>query len=428
MLKLVVRRLLSAIAVLFVVSLITFVVLLCIPGDPAQLILGVEATPEKVEALRASMGLDRPWYVQYMHWIQGVLTGNWGTSYLYGENVWTLICQRLPVTFSVALLSMAAALVVSAILGILAALKKGSPMDLLSRTVMQIGGAVPSFWLAMLFMLLFSSYLGWFPVTGYTAPGENFGAFLKCIALPSLVLAIGELGILIRIVRSSMLTALQQDFMMSANVKGLPPARAIVHYALRSAIIAPITISGMQLAKLLGGTVIVETIFALPGIGRLMLTAVEQRDIILCRESCSLLPPWWFWYRWSRIWRLWPPTPLSVPERRPYRDEEKTERIFLGRCYHGGQHRSYMYHFVFLDACRSRKDGYTEPVCAAQCGTPFRDRPIWARCPEPNHGGVSLGSAGRRVLGHRGRAGGQHYWRIGGHAQRRGARSYYAVY
>ena len=281
MLKLVVRRLLSAIAVLFVVSLITFVVLLCIPCDPAQLILGVEATPEKVEALRASMGLDRPWYVQYMHWIQGVLTGNWGTSYLYGENVWTLICQRLPVTFSVALLSMAAALVVSAILGILAALKKGSPVDLLSRTVMQIGGAVPSFWLAMLFMLLFSSYLGWFPVTGYTAPGENFGAFLKCIALPSLVLAIGELGILIRIVRSSMLTALQQDFMMSANVKGLPPARAIVHYALRSAIIAPITISGMQLAKLLGGTVIVETIFALPGIGRLMLTAVEQRDIIL---------------------------------------------------------------------------------------------------------------------------------------------------
>ena len=281
MLKLVVKRLLSAIAVLFVVSLITFVVLLCIHGDPAQLILGVEATPEKVEALRASMGLDQPWYVQYMHWIQGVLTGNWGTSYLYGENVWTLICQRLPVTFSVALLSMAAALVVSAILGILAALKKGSPMDLLSRTVMQIGGAVPSFWLAMLFMLLFSSYLGWFPVTGYTAPGENFGAFLKCIALPSLVLAIGELGILIRIVRSSMLTALQQDFMMSANVKGLPPARAIVHYALRSAIIAPITISGMQLAKLLGGTVIVETIFALPGIGRLMLTAVEQRDIIL---------------------------------------------------------------------------------------------------------------------------------------------------
>ena len=265
MLKLVVRRLLSAIAVLFVVSLITFVVLLCIPGDPAQLILGVEATPEKVEALRASMGLDRPWYVQYMHWIQGVLTGNWGTSYLYGENVWTLICQRLPVTFSVALLSMAAALVVSAILGILAALKKGSPMDLLSRTVMQIGGAVPSFWLAMLFMLLFSSYLGWFPVTGYTAPGENFGAFLKCIALPSLVLAIGELGILIRIVRSSMLTALQQDFMMSANVKGLPPARAIVHYALRSAIIAPITISGMQLAKLLGGTVIVETIFCSAG-------------------------------------------------------------------------------------------------------------------------------------------------------------------
>lgn len=216
---------------------------------------------------------------------------------------------------------------------------------------------------------------------------------------------------------------------MSANVKGLPPARAIVHYALRSAIIAPITISGMQLAKLLGGTVIVETIFALPGIGRLMLTAVEQRDIILLQGIVLFITSMVVLVSAGHgSGGCGPQPPLSVPERRPYRDEEKQRRIFLGRCYHGGQHRSYMYHFVFLDACRSRKDGYTEPVCAAQCGTPFRDRPIWARCPEPNHGGVSLGSAGRRVLGHRGRAGGQHYWRIGGHAQRRGARSYYAVY
>lgn len=281
MLKLLVRRLLSALAVLFVVSFITFVVLLCIPGDAAQLVLGVDATPEKIAALREAMGLNEPWYIQYLDWIGGVLRGDWGTSYVYGENVWTLLCQRLPVTFSVALLSMLIAVVLSAVLGILAALKKDSPLDILARTVMQLGGALPSFWLAMLFMLFFASYLGWFPITGYTPMSEGFGACLRSIALPSIVLAIGELGILIRIVRSSMLTALDQDFMLSARVKGLPPRAAIVRYALRSAVIAPITISGMQLAKLLGGTVIVETIFALPGIGRLMLTAVEQRDITL---------------------------------------------------------------------------------------------------------------------------------------------------
>lgn len=281
MLKLLVRRLLSALAVLFVVSFITFVVLLCIPGDAAQLVLGVDATPEKIAALREAMGLNEPWYIQYLDWIGGVLRGDWGTSYVYGENVWTLLCQRLPVTFSVALLSMLIAVVLSAVLGILAALKKDSPLDILARTVMQLGGALPSFWLAMLFMLFFASYLGWFPITGYTPMSEGFGACLRSIALPSFVLAIGELGILIRIVRSSMLTALDQDFMLSARVKGLPPRAAIVRYALRSAVIAPITISGMQLAKLLGGTVIVETIFALPGIGRLMLTAVEQRDITL---------------------------------------------------------------------------------------------------------------------------------------------------
>lgn len=281
MLKLLVRRLLSALAVLFVVSFITFVVLLCIPGDAAQLVLGVDATPEKIAALREAMGLNEPWYIQYLDWIGGVLRGDWGTSYVYGENVWTLLCQRLPVTFSVALLSMLIAVVLPAVLGILAALKKDSPLDILARTVMQLGGALPSFWLAMLFMLFFASYLGWFPITGYTPMSEGFGACLRSIALPSFVLAIGELGILIRIVRSSMLTALDQDFMLSARVKGLPPRAAIVRYALRSAVIAPITISGMQLAKLLGGTVIVETIFALPGIGRLMLTAVEQRDITL---------------------------------------------------------------------------------------------------------------------------------------------------
>ena len=278
------RRLLQIVIVVIGITFLTFLLTYLAPGDPVRTMFaatGVIPSEEVIQETREAMGLNEPWYIQYLDWIGGVLRGDWGTSYVYGENVWTLLCQRLPVTFSVALLSMLIAVVLSAVLGILAALKKDSPLDILARTVMQLGGALPSFWLAMLFMLFFASYLGWFPITGYTPMSEGFGACLRSIALPSVVLAIGELGILIRIVRSSMLTALDQDFMLSARVKGLPPRAAIVRYALRSAVIAPITISGMQLAKLLGGTVIVETIFALPGIGRLMLTAVEQRDITL---------------------------------------------------------------------------------------------------------------------------------------------------
>jgi len=277
----IVKRLWSSLAVLFVVSLLTFFVLMRVPGDAAQLILGTEATPDKVAALREAMGLNLPWHRQYLNWIGGVLSGDWGTSYLFGENVAVLIRQRLPVTFSVAILSMLIAIPLASLFGVLAALNEGSWIDSVSRTLMQFGVALPSFWLSMLFMLVFSGKLRWFPVTGYVPPGDGLWPFLKSIALPSLALVLGETGILIRIIRSSMLSALKQDFMQSARAKGLPRATAIVKYALRSAIIAPITVAGMQFARLLGGTVVVESIFALPGIGRLLLTAVEQRDVVL---------------------------------------------------------------------------------------------------------------------------------------------------
>ena len=281
MIKIFGKRLISALAVLLVVSLITFFVLKWIPGDPAQLILGTEASQESLEALRESMGLNLPWTTQYWNWLVNLFHGDWGSSYIYGESVRTLILQRLPVTFSVTIFSMVIAVPLSALIGILAALFKDSPFDVLSRSLMQLGTAIPSFWLGMIFMIVFAAQLKWFPVTGYTSPSEGFFAFLHSIALPSIILAIGEMGVLIRLFRSSMLSALQQDFMQSAQVKGLPRAMAIVKYALRSAIIAPITVIGNQTAKLFGGTVIIETIFALPGIGRLLLTSVEQRDIEL---------------------------------------------------------------------------------------------------------------------------------------------------
>lgn len=275
------KRAFGALCVLFVVSFITFVVLMWIPGDPALLMLGTDATLEKAELIRSSMGLDERWYVQYFTWLGNLFKGNWGESYVYGKDSLVLILERLPVTISITLYSMGLAVLISSLLGIYSAMHQGGFIDALSRTLVQLFSALPSFWLAMLGMLLFASRLGWFPITGFVPVSEGFFKHLNSITLPSVILALGECGILIRMFRSSMLQALGEDFMQSARVKGLGTARTVFSYALRRAIIAPITIIGTQSAKLFGGTVVIESIFALPGLGRLLLTAVEQRDLEL---------------------------------------------------------------------------------------------------------------------------------------------------
>lgn len=276
------KRALGALGVLLVVSFITFIVLMWIPGSPALLMLGTDATAEKVASLYSSMGLDEIWYVQYFNWIGNLLRGDWGTSWYYGEDVWTLISQRIPVTFSITIYSMSMAIIVSSLLGTYAALHKGGFVDALSRTLVQVASALPSFWLGMIFMIVFASRLKWFPITGGVKISEGgFTAFVNSITLPSIILALQECGLLIRMFRSSMISALDEDFMQSATVKGLSRRRTIFSYAMRKSIIAPITLIGTQAAKLFGGTIVIETIFALPGLGRLLLTSVEQRDLML---------------------------------------------------------------------------------------------------------------------------------------------------
>ena len=277
----VLNRVKSSIVVLLVVSIIAFAVLIIIPGDPAQLILGTEATPEMVEDLHAAMGLDRPIYEQYINWLLNLLKFDMGTSYVYGESVTALILKFLPVTLSISIFAMLIAVVIAFIFGMLSAIKKDSFIDYFSRSIMQLGTAIPSFWIGMVFIVYLGLRLRIFPVSGFVPCSEGFLKFIKSITLPSLVLAIGEIGILLRIVRSSMLDSLKQDYMDMAKVKGLNSGKIYVKYALRGALIAPLTIIGMQFAKLAGGTVVVETVFALPGIGRLVLTAVEHRDIVL---------------------------------------------------------------------------------------------------------------------------------------------------
>ncbi len=281
MFKYVIDRVKSSLIILLVVSMITFFVLMIIPGDPAQLILGTDATPEAIEDLHIAMGLNKPYYQQYIGWLLNLLKFDLGTSYVYGESVTALILNALPVTFSIAIFAMLIATIAAFLLGILSAVKKDSIIDYFSRSIIQLGTAIPSFWIGMVFIVYFGLKLKMFPISGFVPLSNNFEGFIKSITLPSIVLAIGETGTLLRIVRSSMLDSLKQDYMDAARVKGLNKRTTYMKYALRGALIAPVTIIGMQFAKLAGGTVVIETIFALPGIGRLVLTAVERRDIVL---------------------------------------------------------------------------------------------------------------------------------------------------
>lgn len=279
--KVVAQRIGVAFAVLFAVSLVTFWALHVLPGDPAILMLGLEATPEKVEALREAMGLNRPLPEQYIDWLAGLVQGNWGTSSMYGAPVLEVMATALPVTLALAIYAMLVALVVSIPLGVFSALRPGGVVDAVARTLMQLGAAAPGFWLAILAMLLFSVQLGWFPVSGYVPLGEDFWGAVRCLTLAAFVLAAGECGVLIRTVRSSVMAALNRDCMLSAQVKGLTRTRTIIVYALRSALVAPLTVAGMQLAKLMGGTAVIESIFALPGLGRMLISAVERHDVML---------------------------------------------------------------------------------------------------------------------------------------------------
>ncbi len=281
------QRLRGAALVILAVSVITFFVLTLIPGNAAMLSLGTDATAEQLSALKHSMGLDLPWYLQYLNWIGGLVRLDFGSSSLYGQSVLTLIGQRMPVTLSLAVLSMSMSLLFAVLLGTLSAVYKDSPLDMLCRTLMQAGTAIPGFWIGIVLIIYLALQTGWFPVSGFEPISKGAGAYLRSIFLPSLALAIGEIGPLLRSVRTSMLQALKQDYIDMGKAQGLPARTIYLKYALRGALAAPLNVAGMQFAKLLGGTTVIESVFSLPGLGRLVLVAVEQRDIPLL-QGCVM--------------------------------------------------------------------------------------------------------------------------------------------
>lgn len=273
-----IRRGVAVISVMFIVSVLTFAVLQWLPGDPAEIILGVNASPAALANLRATLGLDHPWYVQYLHWLLAAIHGNFGTSLVFGQPVGELIVQRLPVTLSLTAMSLVITVLVAVPLGVIAAAMRGGWPDRVIRLTLQIALGVPSFWIGLLFILWFAISLHWLPVGGFPGFRVALWPSVQSLIMPAISLSIGEIAVLGRVVRRSMVDTLDAPYMVTTMSKGLQVYRRYIRHALRTAMIVPVTMIGLQVASLLGGAVIIENVFALPGIGRLLLVAVQQKD------------------------------------------------------------------------------------------------------------------------------------------------------
>ena len=273
------RRLGSVLLVLFGVSLVTFAIIPLLPGSPARVTLGVQATPSAVAALERQMGLDRPLPVQYVSWVGGILSrGDFGTSLISRQPIAGEVARRVPATLTLALAALLVGLAIALPAGIFAALKPGSPRDLGVSVFSQLGVSVPDFWMGILLILLFSETLGWLPSSGYRPLSDGLAPFLRHITLPALTAGIISGAIMTRFVRSALLEVLGQDYVRTAHAKGLPRGKVMRKHVLRNAAISIVTIVGLQMATLLSAVVVVEIIFAWPGLGQLALTATLQRD------------------------------------------------------------------------------------------------------------------------------------------------------
>jgi len=273
------RRLLQLIPVLFVVGTVVFFTFRVVPGDPAQLALGVDATPEALAALRHEFGLDRPLVVQYAIWLGGVLRGDLGVSRLEGHRrVVDVLRPKIPVTLQLVVFGMTFALALAVPLGIAAAVKASGRIDQLARIVALLGFSTPSYWLAILLMLLFSLKLRWLPAGGYVSPLEHLGQHVRFLVLPVITVGLIQAASLVRFLRAGMLEVLNLDYIRTARAKGLAERTVIYGHALKNSLISLITVLGTNIGALVGGLVVTEQIFAWPGLGWQMVTSIMTRD------------------------------------------------------------------------------------------------------------------------------------------------------
>jgi peptide/nickel transport system permease protein len=272
------RRLLSTIVVMLGISFVVFMIVHLVPGDPVRVMLGLQADQAKVEEIRHLMGFDRPLLVQYADWLGKALRGDLGESFITGQKVSEAVWQRLPATLSLAFAALLIGLIIALPAGIISALKSGSIWDYFAMIFSQVGVSIPDFWLGIMLILIFALYLRWLPPSGFTKPLENFGEWLQHLILPATTIGLISASIMTRFIRSAVLEMVAKNHVRTARAKGLPESRVTLRHILLNASIPIVTIVGLQLASLLGGVIIVEIIFAWPGLGRLALDAVTRRD------------------------------------------------------------------------------------------------------------------------------------------------------
>ena len=265
------RRIAAFVATLFVVSLLVFVVIRVLPGDPAQVIMGTEGNPEATARLRTSLGLDRPLVVQYVDWLAHALRGDLGVSIQYDVPVGRLIMSRLPVTLPLTLLAAAFMVATAVPLGLYAATHHRRVGDYVTMVISQLGISVPSFWAGLLLILAFSVHLGWAQSGGFRG--------WRSLILPAIALGVFQAAVLVRATRSAVLDVMREDYVRTARAKGVPEGVVVVKHTLRNALIPIVTVAGLQVGQLLAGSIILESVFVLPGLGRLALGAITARDL-----------------------------------------------------------------------------------------------------------------------------------------------------
>jgi peptide/nickel transport system permease protein len=271
-------RLLSAIPILVIVSLVSFLIIFLVPGDPASEIAGPGATRDEVLRIRQSLGLDQHIGVQMLTWYRRLLQGDLGQSILLNRSVTSAIIERAPVTLSLAFLALALSVGLALVLGIVAAVRQNTWVDQSAMTMALLGLSLPDFWVGLVMIYLFAVLLGWFPTGGYVELSKGVGPWLRNLIMPATALGLAQLGLLARITRATMLEVLRQDYVRTARAKGVPERLVIDKHALANTLIPVVTIIGIIVGILLGGAVVVESVFALPGVGRLIIGAILRRD------------------------------------------------------------------------------------------------------------------------------------------------------
>lgn len=279
MLGLLVKRVAVNIPLLALVSFIVFSLVVLVPGDPAVTLAGENPTAREIQQVRERLGLDDPFLVRYAHWAAGAITGDLGVSLYSSQTVWGAIIARLPVTLSLVLLSLGFALVAGVAIGTIAGLRPGTLLDRLATFVASIGLAVPYFWVGMVLILLLAIEVSVFPAVGYVRFGESPLAWLHHLALPAAALGLQPAAMVARQARASMRDVLQEDYIRTARAKGLTPLRIVGKHGLKNAAIPTVTVASNQFARLIGATLVIEQLFALPGIGKLAYDSVFSRDL-----------------------------------------------------------------------------------------------------------------------------------------------------